>query len=134
MKDWKQEDKTQQLWERDSRLWTNSDESKWLGWLEIVQNQQRRAADFLEIQKDFKNFTHVAVLGMGGSSLCAEVLAKIFWLHPGFPKLHVLDSTDPQQILNFEKDLAISKTCFIISSKSGSTLEPNLLFEYFYAR
>lgn len=71
---------------------------------------------------------------MGGSSLCPEVLALTFGQTPGFPKLHVLDSTDPAQIKSFEARIDLAKTLFIVSSKSGSTLEPNIYKQYFFER
>src|SRR5216684_4950643 len=71
---------------------------------------------------------------MGGSSLCPEVLRMTFGRIPGFPELHVLDSTDPAQVKAFEGQIDISKTLFIVSSKSGSTLEPNIFKQYFFER
>jgi transaldolase/glucose-6-phosphate isomerase len=71
---------------------------------------------------------------MGGSSLCPEVLAMTFGKIDGFPELHVLDSTDPTQVLATEKKIDIAKTLFIVSSKSGGTLEPNIFKQYFFDR
>ena len=71
---------------------------------------------------------------MGGSSLCPEVLALTFAQTPGFPRLHILDSTDPAQIRGVEKKVDLAKTLFIVSSKSGSTLEPNIYKQYFFER
>src|ERR1039457_3027747 len=71
---------------------------------------------------------------MGGLSLCPEVLALTFAQAPGFPRLHILDSTDPAQIRSFEKKVDLAKTLFIESSKSGSTLEPNIYKQYFFER
>ena len=71
---------------------------------------------------------------MGGSSLCPEVWRETFGRVPGFPELLVLDSTDPAQIRSFEERINIDKTLFIISSKSGSTLEPNIFQQYFFER
>jgi hypothetical protein len=76
----------------------------------------------------------VLLLGMGGSSLCPEVLAVTFGKQPGYPELHILDSTDPQQIKAIESKIDISRTLFIVSSKSGSTLEPNIYKQYFFER
>ncbi len=77
-------------------------------------------------------FTDVLLLGMGGSSLGPEVLAETFGKRGGFPTLHVLDSTDPQQIASFEKKVTLATTLVIVSSKSGGTLEPNILKAYFF--
>ena len=68
----------------------------------------------------------VLLLGMGGSTLCPEVLKMTFGQQPGFPELHVLDSTDPAQVKAFEDRIDPAKTLFVVSSKSGSTLEPNI--------
>ena len=69
---------------------------------------------------------------MGGSSLCPEVLKSTFGKIDGFPELHVLDSTDPAQVKTFEHSVDLAHTLFIVSSKSGSTLEPNIFKDYFF--
>ena len=71
---------------------------------------------------------------MGGSSLGPEVFAETFGTKPGYPKLHVLDSTDPAQIRHFESRIDIGRTLFLASSKSGSTLEPDIFKKYFFER
>ena len=71
---------------------------------------------------------------MGGSSLCPEVIRKTFGTIKGFPELHVLDSTDPAQIAAIEHAVDLTHTLFIVSSKSGTTLEPNILLQYFLTR
>ena len=81
-----------------------------------------------------EKFTDVLLLGMGGSSLGPEVLAKSLGSAPGYPTLHVLDSTDPQQVRRFERRIDVAHTLFIVSSKSGTTLEPNVLMDYFFAK
>jgi glucose-6-phosphate isomerase len=81
-----------------------------------------------------RGMTHAALLGMGGSSLCPHVLAQTFGRREGYPALNILDSTDPAQIRAFEEGLDLAKTLFIVSSKSGTTLEPNLFGDYFYDR
>src|SRR6202000_3193978 len=73
-----------------------------------------------------QGFAHILLLGMGGSSLCPEVLRMTYGKVPGFPELHVLDSTDPAQIKAFENKIDLAKTLFVVSSKSGTTLEPNI--------
>jgi len=134
--DWDSNHKTKKLWARDASLWTSGDESKWLGWLDIVNEQQRsvrRFANFAAEVKDAK-FSHVLLLGMGGSSLCPEVICKSFGKIDGYPELYVLDSTDPAQIKSFEKKIDLANTLFIVSSKSGTTLEPNIFKQYFFER
>ena len=134
--DWNAGSKIKGLWARDASIWTNRDEDKWLGWLDIVNEQQRsirRLANFAEEVRDAK-FSHVLLLGMGGSSLCPEVIRKSFGKITGFPELHVLDSTDPAQIKTFENKIDLANTLFIVSSKSGTTLEPNIFKQYFFER
>ena len=81
-----------------------------------------------------KRFDHVVVLGMGGSSLAPDTLHQTFGRIAGFPELHVLDSTDPQQIAALDKTLDIARSLFIVASKSGTTTEPDAFFRYFYQR
>jgi transaldolase / glucose-6-phosphate isomerase len=134
--DWRDHDKVRRLWQRDASLWTNTDEAQWLGWLDIVEKQIAKKADFQKLADEIRkeNFTDILLLGMGGSSLCPEVLGKTFGQIKGFPRLHVLDSTDPAQVKAFENRVELSKTLFIVSSKSGSTLEPNIFKQYFFER
>ena len=134
--DWKKNDKVKRLWSRDASLWTNTDESKWLGWLGVTEDQITRRAQFQKIAEEIRaaGFTHAVLLGMGGSSLCVEVLEKTFGKIDGHPQIHVLDSTDPAQVRAIESQLDIPKTIFIVSSKSGSTLEPNIFKQYFFDR
>ncbi len=136
LEDWKKNDKVKRLWARDASLWTNADESKWLGWLGITEKQLACREQFQKIADDIRSagFTHAVLLGMGGSSLCVEVLEKTFGKIDGHPQVHVLDSTDPAQIRALESQIDIAKTIFIVSSKSGSTLEPNIFKQYFFER
>ncbi|HEX7961542.1 MAG TPA: bifunctional transaldolase/phosoglucose isomerase, partial [Terriglobales bacterium] len=134
LEDWSKNHKMRRLWGRDSSLWTNADESNWLGWLGITEDQLAHIGHLTSIAREVQEagFTHVALLGMGGSSLCPEVMSKTFGNISGFPELHVLDSTDPAQVKAFEQQLDLKKTIFIVSSKSGSTLEPNIFKQYFF--
>ena len=134
--DWLVNGKTRRLWDGDTALWTQSDESKWLGWLGIIEHQLAHGEHLGELAGDVKaaGFSHAAVLGMGGSSMCPEVLGTTFGPQQGFPELHVLDSTDPAQVKTLEDKLDLAKTLFIIASKSGSTLEPNIFKQYFFER
>ena len=126
----------QRLWQRDATLWTGSDEANWLGWLDIVDEQVAQHDQLQKVAKEVqaRGFQHVLLLGMGGSSLCPEVLRMTFGRITHFPTLHVLDSTDPAQVKAFEHQIDIPKTLFIVSSKSGSTLEPNIFKQYFFER
>ena len=107
----------------------------WVGWASPKSNSptSQRCKSFAADVKKAK-LKHVLLLGMGGSSLCPEVLRMTFGKIAGFPELHVLDSTDPAQIKAIEKKLDLKKTLCIVSSKSGSTLEPNIFKQYFFER
>lgn len=126
----------EKLWNHNGSLWTNEDESKWLGWLSIVERQLTEKQKFADFADDVKaeGFSHILLLGMGGSSLCPEVLSMTFGKQEGFPELHILDSTDPAQIRATERKVDLENTLFFVSSKSGSTLEPNIFFQYFFER
>lgn len=134
--DWQSRGNMKRLWQRDATLWTGSDEEKWLGWLDIVDEQIAQQDQLQKFAKEVqqREFEHILLLGMGGSSLCPEVLRMTFGRIAHFPTLHVLDSTDPGQVKAFEHQIDIPKTLFIVSSKSGSTLEPNIFKQYFFER
>ena len=128
--------KIQRLWQRDATLWTGGDEARWLGWLDIVERERAAADRLRQVAAGVKSggFEHVLLLGMGGSSLCPEVLALTFGRQPGWPALRILDSTDPAQIRSLERSVDLARTLVIVSSKSGSTLEPNIFKQYFFQR
>src|SRR5271169_3030520 len=132
--EWRASAKIRRLWQKDNSVWTGDDEQKWLGWLNSAAKAD--IADYEDYARRVKgqNFSDAVVLGMGGSSLGPEVLAETFAKKPGFPKLHVLDSTDPAQVRAMEKAVNIEKTLFIVSSKSGGTTEPNAMKDYFFDR
>jgi transaldolase / glucose-6-phosphate isomerase len=132
--EWRTSAKVRRIWQRDETVWTGSDEAEWLGWLDSPAKAD--IADYEDFARRVKgqNFTDAVVLGMGGSSLGPEVLAQTFPKKAGFPRLHVLDSTDPAQVLAMEHRVNLGKTLFIVSSKSGGTTEPNVMKDYFYER
>ena len=134
--DWRALGKVRRLWQGDASLWTGEDESNWLGWLRITEEQLAHLGQLKALTDEIKaaGFRDILLLGMGGSSLCPEVLALTFGQVPGFPRLHVLDSTDPAQIKRVEEKIDLARTLFIVSSKSGSTLEPNIYKQYFFER
>jgi transaldolase/glucose-6-phosphate isomerase len=136
LSDWQTNNKVQQLWNGDASLWTDTDEDKWLGWLNITSAQLAEIDHLTSIAADVKSagFSDILLLGMGGSSLCPEVFSLTFGQLLGFPRLHVLDSTDPSQIQTREQQIDLPKTLFIVSSKSGGTLEPNIFKQYFFER
>jgi transaldolase/glucose-6-phosphate isomerase len=134
--DWRANGKVRRLWQRDATLWTGTDEAEWLGWLGITEDQLAQHDALRKVAEDAKNggFSDVLLLGMGGSSLCPEVLRLTYGKVAGHPDLHVLDSTDPAQVKSFDDGIDPAKTLFIVSSKSGSTLEPNIFKQYFFER
>jgi transaldolase / glucose-6-phosphate isomerase len=134
LKEWDAQGGTRRLWAGDASLWTGSDEASWIGWIGIVEHQIENLGPLKSLQEEVKKegFSHVLLLGMGGSSLCPEVWKETFGRVAGFPELLVLDSTDPAQVRSFEERIQLDKTLFIVSSKSGSTLEPNIFKAYFF--
>ena len=133
---WRSTGKLRDLWAGDAKVWTGGEEAKWLGWLRVVDDRTADLPALQAFQDEIKaeGFSHVLLLGMGGSSLGPEVLAETFGQLPGSPRLLVLDSTDPQQIANFAGRVDLARTLCIVSSKSGGTLEPNILKAYFWDR
>ena len=134
--DWERGGGSARLWSKDPSLWTGSGEERWLGWLDAPA-RMRAALDPLRrfgAAVAAERFSHVGLLGMGGSSLCPEVLRETFGQVDGAPDLRVLDSTDPSQVRAFEAQLDIGRTLFVVASKSGTTLEPDLFERYFFAR
>ncbi|HKU40941.1 MAG TPA: bifunctional transaldolase/phosoglucose isomerase [Polyangiales bacterium] len=136
LEDWERHGKVRKLWARDAALWTGGDEARWLDWLEAGEDGHPtldpELSSFAASVKE--EFDDAVVLGMGGSSLCPEVLARTFGKQPGWPQLSVLDSTDPAQIRGVEARIDLERTLFVVSSKSGTTLEPNVLNDYFYSQ
>jgi len=136
LEDWNKNNKVARLWKKDASLWTGADEGNWLGWLTIVEEQIAHLDVLQKFAEEIRkaHFKHILLLGMGGSSLCPEVLRMTFGKINGHPELHVLDSTDPAQIKAIEQKIDLGSTLFIVSSKSGSTLEPNIYKQYFFER
>src|SRR5882762_8939122 len=134
MEAWRRDDNTRRLWERDASLWTGHDEANWLGWLTVAEDQLADLDGLLRAVEDIEEagFKDILVLGMGGSCLFPEVLSLTFGRVPLYPQLLVLDSTDPEQIQRFASKLDLRKTLFIVSSKSGETLETSILKDFFY--
>ena len=132
--DWQANSKVDRFWQKNSSLWTADGEENWLGWIDIVERQRQDLANLSELGADVETggFKTVLLLGMGGSSLCPEVLAETFGQQPEFPALRILDSTDPAQVKAVRDSLNLEETLVIVASKSGSTLEPNILKQYFF--
>lgn len=130
--EWQADGRISRIWQKDARVWTGSDEDKWLGWLDIIDRELKDLDKYRELRADIEQagFTDILLMGMGGSSLCPEVLAMTF----GVKNFHILDSTVPAQVRAVEEKLDLAKTLFIVASKSGSTLEPNCFKQYFFDR
>jgi glucose-6-phosphate isomerase len=131
------EDKAiERIWQHDYTLWSHSpmEITNRLGWLHLPYNMMAEIdrinlfAD--QVRED--GFTNILLLGMGGSSLAPEVFQKIFGSQDGYLSLSVLDSTDPATVANFQESLDLSKTLFIVATKSGGTVETLSFFKYFY--
>ena len=120
------------LWHGDASLWTGHDEGKWLGWIAAAQGTQVAPDAIQAVAALGRGRKDAVLLGMGGSSLGPEVLARMFGGESNGPKLHVLDSTDPGQIADVAGAIDPHEAVFIVSSKSGSTMEPELLRAYFW--
>ena len=138
LQDWTEAGNVARLWAGDRSLWSGEDEDRWLGWLQAPEQHgglDAAVVESLASQIERESIAHVAVLGMGGSSLCPDVLSHSFGadaIRRGFPRLHVFDSTVPAQIRARLDALDLEHTLFIVSSKSGSTIEPNVLFAYLH--
>jgi transaldolase/glucose-6-phosphate isomerase len=134
--DWRKEGKVRRLWEGDASLWTGTDEAQWLGWLTVVDEQLKSKSHLDDFAAEVKRagYADALLLGMGGSSLGPEVLAQTLGNKSGFPRLQIVDTTDPAQLKRIETSVDLKKTLFLVSSKSGSTLEPNILKQYFFER
>ncbi len=128
------------LWSHDASLWSDAPEhraiiEKSLGWLDIAARLHEEVPKLQAFANTVRqSFSHVVVLGMGGSSLAPDILHDTFGNKHGYPTMHVLDSTDPQQIAELEAALDIARTLFIVASKSGTTTEPDAFYRYFHAR
>lgn len=150
LKEWRASGKVRRLWQGDTSLWSRTDEDRWLGWLSVVERQREHLAELRQIVDELRasGIRHLVLLGMGGSSLCPDVLRVSFakkandkshhsgrgqrsLSQGGFPELHVLDSTVPAQVQATVKRIDPARTVCIVSSKSGGTIEPQVLKDYF---
>ncbi|MGI9065148.1 MAG: bifunctional transaldolase/phosoglucose isomerase [Pyrinomonadaceae bacterium] len=136
----KKENVVRRIWEKDASLWKNEEFhqkiiANSLGWLTVSREMLGVAEEleaFAEEIRKSGEFQHVMVCGMGGSSLCPEVLRQTFGRQESFPALLVLDSTDPDAINNFAQQIDITRCLFIVASKSGTTTEPLAFHRYWY--
>jgi transaldolase/glucose-6-phosphate isomerase len=131
------DDAPRRLWAKDSTLWS-ADTSKRqeirdrLGWLDVADKMLEKTDEFRELATRGRSYSDVVLLGMGGSSLCPDVLRHTFGSAKGRPKLHVLDTTDPSMILSVRSKIKLASTLFIVASKSGETTETLSHFAYFW--
>ena len=134
--EWRSTAKVARIWAHDATVWTGKGEDAWLGWLSVALDQAAHNHRFETLVEEIREerFANAVVLGMGGSSLFPDLLAHTFPAEPGFPRLLVLDSTDPEQVRAMEERVDLTRTLFFVSSKSGSTLEPNIFAAFFYDR
>ena len=135
-KAWERDGRVTRLWARDATLWTGSDEARWLGWLDVAGGQRASLAALDDLRRAVTadGLGDVLLLGMGGSSLGPEVMRATFGRVAGAPDFHVLDSTAPAQVQAFERRVDLARTLFVVSSKSGTTLEPTIFYEHFRSR
>lgn len=134
---WEKEDFSHRLWKKDPTLWFSEYQPEItdrLGWLDLPQRMREKTLEIVSWarQTEKRGLSHVVLLGMGGSSLAADVFQKIFPPGPDFPELIILDSTHPSAVRKVEKKLDLPHTLFIVSSKSGTTIETLCLFQYFW--
>jgi transaldolase/glucose-6-phosphate isomerase len=130
---------TERVWKKDAELWKNESAhqkiiANSLGWLTVPGEMLAVADELKHFAESIRGsgFDYVMVCGMGGSSLCPEVLRQTFGRQAGFPELLVLDSTDPDTINNFKQQINVERCLFVIASKSGTTTEPNTFHRYWY--
>jgi len=126
---------------KDPTLWKTDDETarvvrNRMGWLDVAAMMRDQVAGILRFADQLRGdgFKHVVLLGMGGSSLCPDVLRQTFRRGRGRPLLHVLDSTDPEAIAAVDRAIDPEWTLFVVSSKSGTTIESQMLFRYYWAK
>lgn len=141
LKELREKSFVRRLWAKEGLLWHKDPEQHKMihdamGWLYITEQEVHHLSAIKSLTKSIRSagFRHAVLLGMGGSSLCPEVCRKTFGVVEGYPELHILDSTVPAQIKSIESRLDLANTLFIVASKSGSTTEPLVFFQYFYDR
>ncbi len=140
--DAEENDVIERIWQKDASLWKTEPAqikiiNNALGWLTVPVQMVATAEElksYAAVVQTSQQFRHVMVCGMGGSSLCPEVLRQTFGRQKDFPELLVLDSTDPDTINNFAEQIDVAHCLFIIASKSGSTTEPIVFHKFWYDR
>jgi len=130
---------TERIFAHDATFWSGNEErqrsvANRLGWLDVASTMRGHVAELRDFAERVRSdgFADAVLLGMGGSSLAPDVLRRSFGARPGWPRLHVLDTTDPATINGVVRAIDPARTLVFVSSKSGTTLEPNCLFGYFF--
>ncbi|MFQ5899328.1 MAG: hypothetical protein ACE5JN_13945 [Candidatus Methylomirabilia bacterium] len=128
----------ERLWVRDVRLWSSNSKEQTLsrnslGWLTSPTLMREKVGELTEFAEEIRKtrHSHVVFLGMGGSSLPAQVFAESFAPKMGFPNLLVLASSDPAAIKQTLNRVHLPHTLFVVASKSGTTLETLALYSFF---
>jgi glucose-6-phosphate isomerase len=126
------------LWSKDATLWSRAHEKREeirdrLGWLNVAEKMLEQAPKLQRVTRDVQEYEHAVLLGMGGSSLCPDVLRHTFGSAKGQPELHVLDTTDPATIAGVRSKIDLKKSLFVVASKSGETTETLSQFTYFWS-
>ena len=137
LKDWQNAQFAARVWQKDHTLWSKEPQPELtdrLGWLELPESMEKQVARLGAFADQVKaeGFKHVVLLGMGGSSLAPEVFQQTFGKASGYPELRVLDSTHPAAVKAIEGEIDLTRTIFLVSSKSGTTTETNSFFYYFW--
>ena len=126
------------MWAGDHTLWSDdpTEIADRLGWLDIADAMRREVDSLTRFARQVRDdgVRHIVLLGMGGSSLGAETLRRCLGTREGWPKLVVLDSTLPARINGVADSVDMERTLFVVSSKSGTTTEPNMLHRHFRER
>ena len=120
----------ERIWARDASVWTGGDEAQWLGWLDEPLRMRERVDELLELARGVRDdgLDTVVLLGMGGSSLAPEVMRRSF----GAERFHVLDTTHPTAVARLRDELPLERTLFVVSSKSGGTIETRSHADFFW--
>jgi transaldolase/glucose-6-phosphate isomerase len=139
LRSWEKDGYARRLGAKDPTLWTSGSAPEIvdrLGWLDLPGTMKSRAEELAAFAAELRaeGYRHAVVLGMGGSSLAPDVFQKTFGAAHGFPDLAVLDSTHPSAVAAVERQVDLRRTLFVVSSKSGTTIEPLSFFRFFWSR
>jgi transaldolase/glucose-6-phosphate isomerase len=131
LEDWRRDGTIRRVWQRQRSLWPGGGDEP-LGWLDALDVAAGRLSEFAAFGAEIaaEGFADVVLLGMSGSTLAGSALAAFFGARPGFPRPHLLDTTDPDAIRALEAEIDLERTLFVVGSKSGTTLETDLLLRH----